>query len=319
MTESTLHTQDTILEFVDFDPEFFFFVLLPPIIFESGYSMRPYYFFKNIGGICVFAFAGTLISTVIVGILIYLAGQIGICDDLKLLDSLIFGSLISATDPVSVLAVFSKLGTGIHLYNLVFGESVLNDAVALVLYRILLKYHDKEFTLASVFSGIGIFCLVLFGSVAIGITVALVAGFMYRAIDFRHGAVADEFVALEASILGIRIWSSRLMCILSVRLFLSLRSSYSDSYSFLAAVLIPFFAYFLADGLDLSGIVAILFCGITMSRYVRPNLSTKAQDATLYFFKLLAHVSETFVFIYMGVSMFLVQATFSVSFICKSF
>jgi len=80
-------------------------------------------------------------------------------------------------------------------------------------------------------------------------------------------------------------------------------------------VLIPFFAYFLADGLDLSGIVAILFAGITMARYVRPNLSQKAQDATLYFFKLLAHISETFVFIYMGVSMFLVQATFSVSFI----
>jgi len=194
--------EDTILELVDFDPEFFFFVLLPPIIFESGYSMRPYYFFKNIGGICVFAFLGTLVSTVIIGTLMYLAGQIGICDELGILDSLIFGSLISATDPVSVLAVFSKLGTGIHLYNLVFGESVLNDAVALVLYRILLKFHGEDFKFASVFSGIGFFCLVLFGSVAIGVLMALIAGFLYRAIDFRHGALADEFVVLEASFLS---------------------------------------------------------------------------------------------------------------------
>jgi NhaP-type Na+/H+ or K+/H+ antiporter len=44
-------------------------------------------------------------------------------------ESVMFGALISATDPVSVLAIFQELGTDVNLYALVFGESVLNDAV----------------------------------------------------------------------------------------------------------------------------------------------------------------------------------------------
>jgi sodium/hydrogen exchanger 8 len=46
-----------------------------------------------------------------------------------------FGSLISATDPVTVLSIFQELGSDVNLYALVFGESVLNDAMAISLYR----------------------------------------------------------------------------------------------------------------------------------------------------------------------------------------
>lgn len=51
------------------------------------------------------------------------------------IDCLLFGALISATDPVTVLAIFSDLHVDVNLYALVFGESVLNDAVAIVLSR----------------------------------------------------------------------------------------------------------------------------------------------------------------------------------------
>lgn len=51
------------------------------------------------------------------------------------IDCLLFGTLISATDPVTVLAIFSELHVDVNLYALVFGESVLNDAVAIVLSR----------------------------------------------------------------------------------------------------------------------------------------------------------------------------------------
>ena len=54
----------------------------------------------------------------------------------RVIPSLLFGSLISATDPVTVLAVFHDLRVDFDLYSLVFGESVLNDAVAIVLYRL---------------------------------------------------------------------------------------------------------------------------------------------------------------------------------------
>lgn len=54
----------------------------------------------------------------------------------SVIPSLLFGALISATDPVTVLAVFHDLRVDFDLYSLVFGESVLNDAVAIVLYRL---------------------------------------------------------------------------------------------------------------------------------------------------------------------------------------
>ena len=47
--------------------------------------------------------------------------------------SFAFGSLISATDPVSTLALFSAMNADQDLYAIVFGESVLNDAVSIIL------------------------------------------------------------------------------------------------------------------------------------------------------------------------------------------
>ena len=64
----------------------------------------------------------------------------------------------------------------------------------------------------------------------------------------------------------------------------------------------PYLAYMAADGLRLSGIVAILFCGIAMSRYTVYNLSPRSRETAFAFFKVLASCAETFVFIYMGVA-----------------
>lgn len=49
------------------------------------------------------------------------------------LDTLYFGALISSTDPLTILAIFNDLHVDVNLYALVFGESVLNDAVSIVL------------------------------------------------------------------------------------------------------------------------------------------------------------------------------------------
>ena len=58
----------------------------------------------------------------------------------RVIPSLLFGALISATDPVTILAVFHDLRVDFDLYSLVFGESVLNDAVAIVLYRLVANH-----------------------------------------------------------------------------------------------------------------------------------------------------------------------------------
>lgn len=117
-------------------PEFFFFVLLPPIIFEAGYSLQKKDFFQNIGTIILYATVGTIISTFVVGIMTYKLSQYGIIDGVSQtnkMESLLFGALISAVDPVATLSIMNnpELQCNKLLYSLVFGESVLNDAVAI--------------------------------------------------------------------------------------------------------------------------------------------------------------------------------------------
>ena len=61
-----------------FDTEFFFLALLPPVIFESGYTLNPETLFRNFDAISVFAFLGTFVSTLVVGFIMYGAGMAGL-------------------------------------------------------------------------------------------------------------------------------------------------------------------------------------------------------------------------------------------------
>lgn len=92
-------------------------------------------FFKNFGSVLVFAIFGTALAAILTALLIYSAGLMGLGTELSLVDSFTFGSFISATDPVAVLAIFKEMtGTDSNLYALIFGESILNDAVSLIMF-----------------------------------------------------------------------------------------------------------------------------------------------------------------------------------------
>ena len=62
------------------------------------------------------------------------------------MEALLFGSLISAVDPVATLSIMGndELNVDPLLYSLVFGESVLNDAIAISLFKTFFKYYDPE-------------------------------------------------------------------------------------------------------------------------------------------------------------------------------
>ena len=98
----------TDLTLFSFSPELFFFVLLPPIIFEAGYSLEKKGFFDNIGAICLYAFGGTIISAFAVGWLTFMFAQNGLMghvDQDNAMEALLFGALISAVDPVATLSM----------------------------------------------------------------------------------------------------------------------------------------------------------------------------------------------------------------------
>ncbi len=122
------------------DSRLFFLCLLPPIILDAGYFLPIRPFMENLGTILMFAVVGTLWNAFFVGGLLYAVCQIqpdnpSDLHKLELLPCLLFGSIISAVDPVAVLAVFEEIHINELLHILVFGESLLNDAVTVVSYQ----------------------------------------------------------------------------------------------------------------------------------------------------------------------------------------
>jgi len=97
-----------------FNPIFFLVIQLPPIIFTSGFNIDIDQFVLNFRPIAMFAFLGTMTSTVIVAGLLYyvVTYSIATCVTMSLAELAAFGALISATDPVSTLAVFEKKKVG---------------------------------------------------------------------------------------------------------------------------------------------------------------------------------------------------------------
>lgn len=117
--------------------DIFFLYLLPPIVLDAGYFMPSWPFFENIGTILSYAVVGTMWNAFGIGLFLY-----GICQvkyfklqDVSLLHNFWFGSLIAAVDPVAVLSVFEEIHVNGKLHILVFGESLLNDAVTVVSIR----------------------------------------------------------------------------------------------------------------------------------------------------------------------------------------
>ena len=69
-------------------------------------------------------------------ILVYIWSMLGLESlDLGLIECLVFGSTLSATDPVTILAIFNQYKVDPKLYSIIFGESLLNDAVSIVMYE----------------------------------------------------------------------------------------------------------------------------------------------------------------------------------------
>jgi len=249
-----------------FDFEFFMTFLLPPIIFEAGFNLQVTPFVRNLAPTAFFAFIGTFLSTFVVGGLVYLAGQSGLCYPMGALASLTFGSLISATDPVTVIAVFNKIGVKVDLFSMVFGESVLNDAVAIVLSKTLLLFTTEEVSKQSILAASLLFVKIFAGSIAIGIAAGLLSSFVFKKLKLSDG---HEHFTMEAAL----------------------------SFVF------PWVAYFIAEALELSGLVAILICGMVMATYTRYNLSEKGAILTMRAYKAVAAIAETFVFVYLGMAM----------------
>ena len=170
------------------------FLFLPVLVFEAALGLSVRAFFRNLGPILVLAVVALLVSAVLVGVA--LAVVLGT----PLAAALLFGALISATDPVAVVAVFRQLGVPERLLVLVEGESMLNDGVAIVLFNILLGVALGEE--ASVAGGILDFTAVFFGGVAIGALLGMAVAVLLPWLDRNLTAALTVAVAYGAFVLA---------------------------------------------------------------------------------------------------------------------
>lgn len=260
------------LDLFEFSPEIFFFVLLPPIIFEAGYSLDRKGFFDNIGAITLYAMFGTIISTFVVGYICFFAAKIGLIKNIDSdnpMEALIFGSLISAVDPVATLSILGNEDLHVDplLYSLVFGESVLNDAIAISLFKSFSQFYNPEKLNAadtSIATIIVSFVFVSGFSILVGVALGLGASWLFKHTELK------QYPKLETSLV---------LCFC-------------------------YLCYATAESIGLSGIMALFFNGVVLSHYNAYNLSLVAHVATEQVFSTFATLTETIVFIYMGMGVF---------------
>ncbi|XP_044191240.1 sodium/hydrogen exchanger 3-like isoform X2 [Thunnus albacares] len=246
-------------------PTVFFFYLLPQIILDAGYFMPNKLFFSNMGAILVYAVIGTCWNAASVGLSLWGCAKGGAMGDLDigLLQYLLFGSLIAAVDPVAVIAVFEEVHVNEVLFIMVFGESLLNDGVTVVLFNVFdafVSLGGPQIDAVEIIKGIISFFVVAFGGSLLGLVFGILLSLLTR-------------------------------CTKNIQII-------EPGFIFVLGYL----SYLTAEMLSLSAILAIVFCGMSCQKYINANMDEKSVTTVRYAMKVFANGSETIIFVFLGIS-----------------
>jgi CPA1 family monovalent cation:H+ antiporter len=164
-----------LLPGVHLNPQLLFALFLPPILFDAGINIDLVLLKKQWIPITVFALLGTVLATVVVG------GAVHYLIGLPWLTALLFGAIISPTDPISVLAIFKDLGADKKLSNLIEAESLFNDGIAVVLFIIISGLLTNSVVTAA--TGLLAFVTTIGGGALIGLLIGALASRITREYD----------------------------------------------------------------------------------------------------------------------------------------
>ena len=172
-----------VYDSLSFDNDLFLSLLLPPIIFDAALSVSKYEFKRRRGAIIMFAVMGTIISTFVTGFFVhYVTKAFDSVNTFPMLDSLVFGALISSIDPVAILSVLTSLNMDQKdtIFILVFGESLLNDGIAITVFQTLVnrfdgKTNDGHTSLDEILDALATFLISMFASISVGLLCGIFA------------------------------------------------------------------------------------------------------------------------------------------------
>ncbi|KAL4472289.1 hypothetical protein ABPG72_011650 [Tetrahymena utriculariae] len=278
---------------ISFSGQNFFQIMLPPIIFSAGYNLKKRKFFSNIFYISLYAILGTLINFIITLLLTDGFLKAGLIVDLNneavnlsTQDILYFSATMCASDAIAALTLINSAAYP-KLFSVVFGEGLLNDAVAIILFNsvgtIVNKQGDVDFE-ASTLSNLCLFFLKnCFLSVFIGLALGLLATYFTKV--FRP-LVKDP---------------------IKINVFI---------------LIVGYSSYCIGEIAEVSSVIAMLTSGIVMNHYMKYNFEEDGLKSTVVTVGTLSSVAESVLFIYLGISSWTYisdKSTVSFSFIGLSF
>lgn len=238
------------------NPDIILYACLPTLIFESAFAMDSRLFQNNLLPVLTLAIPGLFLSTTIIGVIVWCFTS------MDLLTCLLLGSILSATDPVAVIALFKQLGVPKRLTVLVEGESLLNDSTAIVTAKtILFVILAGTVTSHTIMHGAYEFIKEFFGGIGVGMAITFVIGYTLPLL--RDEAVAE---------LSLTVILAYLAFILADEVF------------------------------HVSGVMAVITAGIMMGGWGRTKLSTKAYDYLHRLLDLLAYIANSLIFLLVGLS-----------------
>lgn len=251
---------------LEIGPEVILFVFLPTLIFESAFELDARDLRENLGPVLTLAVPGMLFSMVVIGLVARLSTPlVGV--QVTWPQALLLGAILSATDPVAVIALFRQLGAPRRLTVLVEGESLFNDATAIVVSKILVGIAAANAAaagagseiLATLADGAVEFLVVFFGGLAVGWALSTLVGTLLGRVR------ADAF--LEISLTTILAYAAFLV---------------AEHY------------------LHVSGVMAVVAAGVLIGGWGRTKISPSVADSLEHFWEYLAGVANALVFLMVG-------------------
>ena len=289
-----IFTNSNFFKGFQFNRNLFFTFILPWIIFSAGYNLKIESFLKYFRYIILFSFSGTLISFLIISVFTYILNKNQIFSyyenssngnykkiilDFTVLEILQFSAAVSATDTISAVSLLMEDNEP-KLNAISFGDSVINNAISIALFRIVSRVsaNDDEKLSFSISIEILIKCILLFiFSLMIG---ALVGIFFSRFLIYMKKFHLN------------RVQEISLM------------------------LLFAFISYTLCDLFNISPMISLLACGLTMSHYAYYNLNYQTREESALVSVCLNIIAEALVFSSLGMTiLYFTYHSFSLNFV----
>jgi CPA1 family monovalent cation:H+ antiporter len=238
-----------------------FFLFLPPLLFEGAINLRFDHLRENLFPIILYATLGVALSILITGGLVAFASPwAGL--NLSLILCLLFGSLISATDPVSVLSITKKMGAPRRLSIILEGESLFNDGTAVVLFTIIHTIAKGGGLEGAGGDWLGMVWAFL-KMVAIGGAIGFGIGYTASLITLR---INDHLIEITLS------------------------------------TIVAFGTFLVAEALHVSGVIAVVVAGITIGNFgFEVGMSPTTRLSMRSFWEYAAFLINSLVFLLVGI------------------